>query len=41
MTVLMKNKYELSYVNLFENFILILYEHNIAIDTNKIYLMSN
>ena len=35
MTVLMKNKYELSYINLFENFKLILYEHNIYFDTNK------
>ena len=41
MTILMKNKYELSYINLFENLKLILYEPNISIDTNKIYLMSD
>ena len=37
----MKNKYQISYINLFENFKLILREHNISIDNNKIYLMAD
>ena len=39
LSVIMKNKYQISYINLFENFKLILKEHNISIDNNKIYLM--
>ena len=39
LSVIMKNKYQISYINVFENFKLILKEHNISIDNNKIYLM--
>ena len=37
----MKYKYEIFYINLFENLKVMLYENNIDIDFSKIYLMTD
>lgn len=41
MSVIMKYKYEICYVNLFENLKIMLYENHIDIDFSKIYLMTD
>ena len=41
MSVIMKYKYEICYINLFENLKIMLYENNIDIDFSKIYLMTD
>ena len=40
-SVIMKYKYEICYINLFENLKVMLYENNIDIDFSKIYLMTD
>ena len=41
MSVIMKHKYEICYINLFENLKIMLYENHIDIDFSKIYLMTD
>ena len=41
MSVLMKNKFDISYYNVFENFKIMLKEYNINIDITKMYFMAD